>query len=347
MKNHLLVFFIGLSLGIAPLSAMENFANKALIFSGNANHWLAEKVAEHLKISLGKIDLGRFNDGEIRVSINENVRNRDVFLIQSNCPSEHQSVNDNIMELFLMIRALKRASVASITAVIPYYGYARQDRKTSGRVPISAADIAMMLEGAGVDRVVTIDLHCGQIQGFFHNIPVDNLYACPLFTSYLVNRALHRVVVVSPDAGGVERAKKFSEDLSKHGIYAEMALISKQRIKEGEVHSMALIGDVQGADTVLIDDLCDTGGTLAKAAALLKESGANRVFAVVTHPVFSKTALKVIENSVIDELLVADTIPLRGKIPPNIHIISVGSLLGEAIRRIQLGESISTLFDDV
>lgn len=351
MKKISIVFLMMLSFNISIFHASEYppheyFTNEPIIFSGNANHPLAEEVSKHLGVPLADMDLGRFSDGEIRVSINRNVRNRDVFIIQSNCPSEAQSINDNIIELFLMVRTLKRASAASITAVIPYYGYARQDRKTSGRVPISAADIAMMLEEAGVDRVVTIDLHCGQIQGFFHNIPVDNLYASPLFTSYFTRKDLQNVVVVSPDAGGVERAKKFIEDLNKHGIHAEMALISKQRAQAGVIASMNLIGDVNQADAIIIDDICDTGGTLVKAATLLKENGARRVFAAITHPVFSNNALELIGNSEINEMIVADTIPLRGIVPENIRRISVGALLGEAIRRIQYGESLSALFDD-
>lgn len=347
MKKTFLImsmFLIQLSYA-APHCFPHNFSEDAIIFSGNANHLLAEKIAQYLGVSLGEIDLGRFNDGEIRVSINTNVRNRDIFIVQSNCPSEHQSINDTIMELFLMVRTLKRASAASITAVIPYYGYARQDRKTSGRVPISAADIAMMLEEAGVDRVVTIDLHCGQIQGFFHHIPVDNLFALPLFTSYFLDKNLHNIVIVSPDAGGVERAKKFSENLNRCGINTEMALISKQRAAAGVIASMGLIGDVVDADAIIIDDMCDTGGTLVQAAALLKEKGARRVFAVVTHPVFSNTALALIQDSIIDEMVVTDTIPLRGEVPSNIHTISVSALLGEAIHRIHSGESLSALFN--
>jgi len=343
MVQFLMVWMLSL---YGQYDAHENFADTAVIFSGNANRALAEEVAKYLNVPLGEIDLGKYNDGEIRVSINKNVRNRDVFIIQSNCPSERQSINDNIMELFLMVRTLKRASAASITAVIPYYGYARQDRKTSGRVPISAADIAMMLEEAGVNRVVTIDLHCGQIQGFFQNIPVDNLFASPLFTSYFARKDLSNLVVVSPDAGGVERARKFIEDLSRYNVHADMALISKHREKAGVVASMNLIGDVTGADAIIIDDICDTAGTLVRAASLLKEKGARRVFAAITHPVFSNIALDLIRDSVIDEMLVANTIPLRGEIPPNIHTISVGPLLGEAIRRVQYGESLSTLFEE-
>jgi ribose-phosphate pyrophosphokinase len=342
----LMIWVFGISvLHAADYGSELSFCREAIIFSGNANYGLAEEVANYLGVPLGEVDLGRFNDGEIRVSINTNIRNRDVFIIQSNCPSEHQSINDNIMELFLMVRTLKRASAASITAVIPYYGYARQDRKTAGRVPISAADIAMMLEQAGVDRVVTIDLHCGQIQGFFHNIPVDNLYALPLFTSYFLNKGLRNIVIVSPDAGGVERAKKFMEDLRRYDVCSEMALISKQRVQAGMVASMRLIGDVEDADAIIIDDICDTGGTLVKAAELLKANGARHVFAAITHPVFSNTAVELIRDSMIDEMVVANTIPLRGEVPPNIQTISVGALLGEAIYRIQSGESLSALFN--
>jgi len=350
VKKIIAVFLMLLAIERTFLCSSEHTSwstlkEKAVIFSGNANYGLAEEVVKYLDVPLGDAYVGRFNDGEIRISVNTNVRNKDVFIIQSNCPSDIQSVNDNLMELFLMVRTLKRASAASITAVIPYYGYARQDRKTSGRVPISAADVAMMLEGAGVDRIVTIDLHCGQIQGFFQGIPVDNLYASPLFTSYFSSKDLHNIVVVSPDAGGVERAKRFMEDLGRRGTHAEMALISKQREIPGVVGSMALIGDVKGATAIIIDDLCDTGGTLVKAAKLLKEHGAHRVFAAITHPVFSCTALELIRNSEIDDMVVTNTIPLRGEAPQNIHNISVAALLGEAIRRIQYGESISELFE--
>lgn len=316
----------------------------ALLFSGNANKPLAEKIAAYLHMPLGNATVKKFNDGEISIQVHDNIRKRDVYIIQSTCPSE-QSVNDNLMELFLLVRAMKRSSARSITAVIPYYGYARQDRKTSSRVPISAADIAYMLEKAGVDRVVTVDLHCGQIQGFFTQVPVDNLYAASLFTSYFVAKNLDNAVVVSPDAGGVQRASKFRDNLAKYGVQAQMAMISKQRAGAGIINSMDLIGDVTNADAIIIDDICDTGGTLIKAAELLKQQGAKRVFAVITHPVFSCNALEKIGKSVIDEMVVADTIPLQGLIPSNITYLSVSSLLGEAIKRIQSGESISALFE--
>ncbi|MBX9923198.1 MAG: ribose-phosphate pyrophosphokinase [Rhabdochlamydiaceae bacterium] len=319
--------------------------NQIMLFTGNANIELAQKVAEYLEIPLGSALVKEFNDGEIRIHVQESVRGQDVYIVQPTCQNDSQSVNDNLMELFLLVRTMKRASAASITAVIPYYGYARQDRKTTSRVPISAADIALLLETAGIDRLVTVDLHCGQIQGFFRNVPVDNLFASTLFVSYIESKGLENIVVVSPDAGGVERAKKFSESLNKRGIETDMALISKERAQAGVVASMNLIGCVEGCCAIIIDDLCDTGGTLVKAAQLLKDNGASRVFAIVTHPVFSGQALEKIRNSVLEEMITSDTIPLRGEVPSNVHLISVAPLLGEAIRRIDQGESISVLFE--
>lgn len=340
-----MAFYLFLTLFASQAHAEHSVSlHNTVLFSGNANKSLAKEVADYLHIPLGDSFITKFNDGEVQIVINENIRNKDVFIIQSNCLTSLQSVNDNIMELYLLVRTMKRASASHITAVIPYYGYARQDRKTSARGPISAADIALMLEVAGVDRVVTIDLHCGQIQGFFRDIPVDNLYAAFTFINYLKTRDLNNVVVVSPDAGGVERAKKFMDNLSKQNIPSEMALISKQREKAGVIASMQLIGDVKDADVIIIDDMCDTGGTLVKAAHLLKQSGAKRVFAVVTHAVFSGRALTLIENSEIDEMIISNTIPLRGKAPSNLTSISIAPLLGEAIQCIQSGESLSNLF---
>lgn len=329
---------------VEPYTSNELFTENAIIFTGNANSDLAKKVTEYLSVPLGSATVKKFNDGEISIQINDNVRNKDVFIIQPTCTSKSNTINDNLMELFLMVRTMKRASAASITAVVPYYGYARQDRKTASRVPISAADVAMLLEMAGADRVVTVDLHCGQIQGFFHNVPVDNLYAAGMFVSYFAAKDLKNVVVVSPDAGGVDRAKKFVESLASDNIFADMAVISKQRAQAGVVESMNLIGDVSGTDAIIVDDMCDTGGTLIKAAKLLKEKGANRVFVAITHPVFSGAALENIAHSEIDEMIIADTIPLRADAPANIKVITVSPLLGEAIRRIQLGGTLSDLF---
>lgn len=316
----------------------------AVLFAGNSNLPLAEKVAQYLGVPLGESIVNKFNDGEIQIRIKQNVRNKEVFIIQPTCSTDEQSVNDNLMELILLVRTMKRSSASTITAVIPYYGYARQDRKAAPRVPISAADVALLLEVAGVDRVVTVDLHCGQIQGFFHSAPVDNLYASTVFVPYFVEKDLQKLVIVSPDAGGVERAKKFMENMARHGVEAHLAIISKQRAKAGVIESMNLIGNVEGADVIIVDDLCDTAGTLVQAAQLLKECGASRVFAAITHPVFSGPALERISNSVIDEMVVSDTIPIKKDAPENIRCISVAPLLGEAIRRIHHGESVSDLF---
>lgn len=316
----------------------------ALIFSGNANRALAQRVADYLHTPLGHAKVTKFNDGEISIQVEENVRNKNIFIIQPTCHSHDHSVNDNLMELFLLVRTMKRSSAASITVVVPYYGYARQDRKSAPRVPISAADVAMMLEVAGVARVLTVDLHCGQIQGFFYNVPVDNLYAASIFIPHLAEQQLRNVVVVAPDAGGVERANKFAQQLNQIGITTHMALISKQRAGAGVISSMDLIGDVSNADAIIVDDICDTAGTLVKAAQLLRDSGAQRVFAVITHPVFSGNALEKIRNSTLDMMFVADTIPLPADTPDNIRCVSVSPLLGEAILRIHHGESVSELF---
>lgn len=327
-------------------ASIMRFQNSVLMFSGSANPALCQAVADTLSIPVGKLKRGTFNDGEIQIQIDENVRNKHVFIIQPTCRSEGRSVNDNLMELFLLIRTMKRSSASSITIVVPYYGYARQDRKAKSRVPISAADVSYMLEKAGATRVVTIDLHCGQIQGFFQNIPVDNLYASLAFTPYIASKELHNVVVVSPDAGGVERADQFMQDLAKKGVTSKMAMISKKRAAAGVVASMELIGNVKDADAILIDDMCDTGGTLVKAAQLLKDKGAKRVFAVVTHPVFSGQALKIIGESVIDEMIISDTIPVLGELPKNMKVISIAPLLANAILRIHLGKSVSALFKE-
>lgn len=303
------------------------------LFTGNANPELAEAIAQALSIPLSHAAIGRYVDGEINIQINENIRNCDVYILQSTCPSKNASVNDNLIELYLLVRAMKRASAQSVTAIIPYFGYARQDRKSKNLVPISASDVAMLLELAGVDQVISVDLHCGQIQGFFHKAPVDNLYASKIFVPYFAaKKKLNDLVVVSPDAGGVERAKQFVEGLSHYGISAQMAMIVKQRKEAGVVEKMDLVGSVQNSDVVIIDDMCDTAGTLVKAAYELKQKGAKRVFACITHPVFSGDALLKIENSVIDELIITDTIPLKQKPPHNITQLSVAPLLAEVIK---------------
>jgi ribose-phosphate pyrophosphokinase len=314
------------------------------VFSGNANLPLAQKIVDFLGVPLGKASVKMFNDGEISIQIDQNVRNKEVYIIQSTCCNCTKSVNDSIMELFLLVRTMKRASAASITAVIPYYGYARQDRKNAPRVPISASDIAMMLERAGADRIISVDLHCGQIQGFFHDAPVDNLYASIVYVPYFIEKGLKNGVVVSPDAGGVDRVKKFQEHLARHGVPTQLAIISKQRAQAGVVDSMQLIGSVEGAEAIIVDDICDTGGTLIKAAELLKANGAVKVYAAITHPVFSGDAIQKIGHSAIDEIIVTDTIALRQAAPANMTVLSVAPLLGEVIRRIHEGDSIAELF---
>lgn len=340
------IFLLSFTIFFSSLHAdvCKSLRKNTLLISGNANIKLAKKIAYYLGSDLADASIGKFNDGEVSIKICENVRGKEVYIIQPVCSNENQTINDSLMELFLLIRTLKRSSAGTITVVIPYYGYARQDRKIRSRVPISAADVAQMIEMAGADRVLSIDLHCGQIQGFFQNIPMDNLYASPVFISYFAHKELHNPVVISPDAGGVDRADQFAKQLARKGWDVGMALISKQRAGAGKIKDMQLIGDVTGADAIIVDDLCDTGGTLIRAAELLKASGARRVFAVITHPVFSCDALVKLGESVIDEMVITDTIPLQGNVPANITVLSVDSLLGDAICRIQDGDSVSALF---
>lgn len=316
------------------------------IISGTTNQDLAEKIAAHLGMELSPVEIRRFSDGEIRIKIEENMRNSEVYVIQSTCDTETGSVNDHMMELYLLIRTLKRASAEKVIAVIPYFGYARQDRKTESRVPISASDIAMLLEMAGADQVISVDLHCGQIQGFFHSVPVDNLYGSPIFLRYLSEKKdLNSLVVVSPDAGGVERAKKFIDGMALSGLDASLAMIIKQRGKIGTIEKMDLVGDVFEKDAIIIDDICDTAGTLVQAAYELKRHGARRVFACISHPVFSGPALERIAGSELTELIVTDTIPHSAELPENIVQLTTAPLIAEAIDRTHKGESVSRLFN--
>jgi ribose-phosphate pyrophosphokinase len=314
------------------------------LFTGNANTALAQDIANHLGMNLGKISVSHFADGEVNVIVNENVRGKDVYIVQPTSPP----VNETLMELLLMISTMRRASARKITAIIPYYGYARQDRKLQARVPISAADVARLLEAMGVDRVVAVDLHCGQIQGFFGpRVPVDNLDGGTVAVSYFGDMDLVNPVIVSPDAGGVYRAKQFREALSKkHEVDCSLAMIVKQRAKANEIERMDLVGSVQGCDAIIVDDMVDTAGTLCKAAEMLKESGARRVFAFCSHGVLSGPAASRIANSVLTELVVLDTISISdaamatGKITQ----LSVGPLLAQAIYNIHNKKSISALF---
>ncbi|WAI11932.1 MAG: ribose-phosphate pyrophosphokinase [Buchnera aphidicola (Macrosiphum albifrons)] len=309
------------------------------LFSGNSIPKLAKFIANRLYINLGKAAVGRFSDGEISVQINENVRGGDVFIIQSTC----SPTNDNIMELVVMVDALRRASAGRITAVIPYFGYARQDRRVrSARVPITAKVVADFLSSIGVDRVLTVDLHAEQIQGFF-DVPVDNVFGSLILLEDMLQRELKNPIVVSPDIGGVVRARAIAKLLYD----TDMAIIDKRRPRANVSQIMHIIGDVANRDCILVDDMIDTGGTLCKAAEALKERGAKRVFAYATHPVFSGDASINLKNSVIDEVVVCDTIPLSKKIEllPNVRTLTLAGMLAEAIRRISNEESISAMFE--
>lgn len=342
---RLLAIFCAIFISLISPNLHADATSTYKIFAGNACKDLAESVAQYLGIQLSKVQIDRYNDGEIKIKVEENIRNAEVFIIQSTCPSWTGSVNDNLMELFLLIRAMKRASAGPINVIIPYFGYARQDRKTESRVPISASDIAMLLETAGADHVIAVDLHCGQIQGFFHQAPVDNLYASPIFVRYFATKKdLVNPVVVSPDAGGVERAKKFIEGLQANKINSHLAMIVKQRAGAGVIEKMDLVGSVEGCDAIIVDDICDTAGTLVQAAKELKEYGARRVFACITHPVFSGPALERINQSELTELVVTDTIAIPDQVPNNITQLSIASLVAQAIEGTHSGASISHLF---
>jgi len=309
------------------------------VFAGNAIPELANKIASRLYIKLGDAAVGRFSDGEVSVQINENVRGSDVFIIQSTCAP----TNDNLMELIVMVDALRRASAGRITAVIPYFGYARQDRRVrSARVPITAKVVADFLSSVGVDRVLTVDLHAEQIQGFF-DVPVDNVFASPVLLEDMRKKSLQAPVVVSPDIGGVVRARAVAKLLND----ADLAIIDKRRPKANVSQVMHIIGDVKDRDCIIVDDMIDTGGTLCKAAEALKEQGAKRVFAYATHAVFSGNAPDIISNSVIDELIITDTIPLSAAMRaiPKVRQLTLSELLAECIRRISNEESISSMFD--
>jgi ribose-phosphate pyrophosphokinase len=313
--------------------------SKMMVFTGNANRELAQKVVDNLRLPLGNAEVGQFSDGEVAIEINENVRGKDVFIIQPTCAP----TNDNLMELVVMTDALRRASAGRITAVVPYFGYARQDRRVrSMRVPITAKVVADMITGAGVDRVLTVDLHADQIQGFF-DIPVDNIYGTPVLVDDIMQRFHEDFIVVSPDVGGVVRARAMAKRVGD----VDLAIIDKRRPAANVSQVMHIIGDVKDKTCILIDDIVDTAGTLCKAAEALKENGAKAVYAYITHPVLSGPAIENISNSTLDELIVTDTIPLSdkakncGKIRP----LTISGLIAESIRRISNEESISALFD--
>ena len=310
-----------------------------MVFTGNANPELAHKVASRLYLSIGKADVGKFSDGEVAVELNENVRGKDVFVLQSTCAP----TNDSLMELIVMIDAMRRASATRITAVVPYFGYARQDRRVrSARVPITAKVVADMMVAVGVDRVLTVDLHAEQIQGFFA-CPVDNVYGSPVLNDDIVACKYDNLMVVSPDIGGVVRARAIAKQLND----ADLAIIDKRRPQANEAQVMNVIGEVDGRTCLLVDDMVDTAGTLCKAADALKERGATKVVAYCTHAVLSGRALENIAGSQLDELVVTDTIPLsdEARTVSKIRQLTIADLLAESIRRVSNEESISALFD--
>lgn len=312
------------------------YMNDLFVFSGNSNLSLTEKICQYLRLPLGNAKVKTFSDGEIQIEINENVRSKDVFVIQSTCAP----VNDNLVELLLIADALRRSAAARIIAVMPYFGYARQDKKVQPRVPISAKLVADLLTVSGVDRVITMDLHAGQIQGFF-NIPVDNLFATPLLLEYIKSTFHDNLVIVSPDAGGVERARAFAKRLD-----ADLAIVDKRRDAPNQAQAMAVIGDVKGKVAIILDDMIDTAGTVTEAVAALLSRGAIEVHACCTHPVLSGPAIDRICKSEIKSVVATDTVPLNQtkKDCGKIKVLSVAELVGEAIIRSHLGGSLSSLF---
>ena len=306
------------------------------MFSGNANPELANKIAKYLKVPLGDALVTTFSEGEIRVKINEDVRGRDVFIVQPTCPP----TNNNLMELLIMIDAMKRASARRITAVIPYFGYARQDRKDQPRVPITAKLVANILQAAGADRILTMDLHASQIQGFF-DIPMDHLFAVNTVVEHFKRKRMKNLVVASPDVGGIKMARAYAKRLN-----AALAIVDKRRIDDRHAEVMNILGDVKGKNIVIVDDLVATASSMCEAAGALKKAGALKILAAVSHPILSGPAVKRIKNSAIEEFIVSDSIPLPPeKKDPIFKVLSVASLLGEAIKRIHDEESVSSLFN--
>jgi ribose-phosphate pyrophosphokinase len=310
--------------------------NGIFVFTGNSNPTLAKKICEYLNLTLGGAKVTTFSDGEIQIEIHENVRSKDIFVVQSTCAP----VNDSLVELLLMIDAFKRSSARRITAVIPYYGYSRQDKKVAPRVPISAKLVADMLTVAGANRVITMDLHAGQIQGFF-NIPVDNLFSAPVLIKYIRSHFDHNLAVVSPDAGGVERARAFAKRLD-----ADLAIIDKRRSAPNQAKAMAVIGNVSGKVAVILDDMVDTAGTLVEAAEALSREGAREIHACCAHAVLSGPAVDRIQGSALKSVVVTDTIPLKSHAEAckKIHVLSIADLVGEAIIRSYHGDSVTSLF---
>ncbi|MBI1882640.1 MAG: ribose-phosphate pyrophosphokinase [Chlamydiae bacterium] len=306
-----------------------------VIFSGTSNPELAKRIADYLKIPLGEIEISRFSEGEIFVRINQDIRGRDVFVVQSTCPP----ANENMMELLIIMDAIVRASGARLTVVLPFYGYARQDRKDRPRVPITAKLVANLITAAGADRVLTMDLHADQIQGFF-DIPLDHLFSAPVFIRYLKDLNLKNRVIVTPDVGGIKRARAFATRLG-----ADLAIVDKRRVNATDAEVLHLIGDVRGKAAIIVDDMIATAGSLAEAAKIVHENGASEIYATAAHAILSGPAVERIQKAHIKELLVTDSIPLKDKkLDGKIKVLTVSELLGEAIRRIHENESVSSLF---
>lgn len=313
---------------------VDTFGKQLQIFSGTANPKLAKKIAEYVDVSLGSVDVASFPDGETRVQFQENIRGNDVFIIQPTCPP----TNHNLMELFIMIDAARRASAHRITAVIPFFGYARQDRKDKPRVPITAKLVANLLTAAGATRILTVDLHAQQIQGFF-DIPVDHLYAAPVFYEYLIQKNIENLVVVAPDVGSLKMASVYAQVLG-----AGLAIVAKRRVSDTETEALYIVGDVNGKNVLITDDMTETAGTLTSAAKTVKEAGAKKVYAGVSHAILNDLAVERLKNSDISELITTDTTPVRKIEAVPLKILSVSTILGEAIKRIHYGESVSSLF---
>lgn len=306
-----------------------------VVFSGSSNPDLAQKIAQYLKVSVGELEISRFSEGEIFVRIKQDIRGRDVFLVQSTCPPP----NENMMELLIIMDAIRRASAARLTVVLPYFGYARQDRKDQPRVPITAKLVANLITAAGADRVLTMDLHADQIQGFF-DIPLDHLFSAPVFINYLRNLKLNNMVIVTPDVGGIKRARAFATRLG-----ADLAIVDKRRVNAVSAEVLHLIGDVQGKTAIIVDDMIATAGSLVEAAKIVHDYGASEIYATAAHAVLSGPAIERIHKAHLKELLVTDSIPIGDKQKNNkIRVLTVAELLGEAIRRIHENESVSSLF---
>jgi len=310
--------------------------DKMVIFSGNSNKKLANKICKALGVKLGEAEVSRFSDGEVRVKIGENVRGKDVFIIQSTCPP----VNENLMELLIILDALRRASANRITAVIPYFGYARQDRKDQPRVPITAKLVANILDGAGANRVLTLDLHAGQIQGFF-DVPLDHLYSIDVFLDYFKKKKINNLVIACPDVGGIKMARAYAKR-----FHSSLAIVDKRRNSPDAIEVMHILGEVKGKNVILVDDMVATGSTLIEAATVLKKEGAKKIFGAITHGVLSGNAIEKLNKSKIDSLIITDSIPLSdGKRSKKIKVVSTAALFAEAIKRIHFEKSISVLFD--